>query len=234
MKKNILVSFLVATLLATVLTACGSNSTTVSSSKTDDFHGEGEIQGGIKSDEDLARIEEEVRQYDEAKNDSAEGSNDSDMLAAGEAANVEMEGHEPDGPGSGNFQDYWQGENYFDLVSYMKDNGYELVVPYTFINYGESLKDGETAEVYECRNEDTHDWIIAVEKERGLQVDRNDFDIMYYVSTDKEKQISIDQTGMTISESAIVALNTVVETLKVNADSEDPLNGTGLTYEVRQ
>ena len=38
-------------------------------------------------------------------------------------ANVDNTGHEPDSYKSGNFQDYWEGDSYFDIVGFAEANG---------------------------------------------------------------------------------------------------------------
>ena len=216
---------LITMFLSTILVACGSKDSTRSDTSEptyENFEGEGEIQGGIKSDEEIAALAEEEASYNNI--DTTEEN----------PANVEMDGHEPETYGSGNFQDYWRGNDNFDLVGYLNDNGYEWVEPHTFFGFPDALKEGEVADFYECRNDDVHKWRLIVEKECGIQVNHKGFDIMYYVHTNKDHQVVVDNTGMTISEDEIIALNTIIEALKVNADSSDPLNGTGLNYEVRQ
>ena len=42
-------------------------------------------------------------------------------------ANVDNSGHEPDSYKSGNFQDYWEGEDYFDIEGFARDNGCDYV-----------------------------------------------------------------------------------------------------------
>jgi len=52
----------------------------------------------------------------------------SDSVSDENPANVDNSGHEPESYRSGNFQDYWEGEDYFDIEGFAMDNGCDCVL----------------------------------------------------------------------------------------------------------
>lgn len=218
--KRFFVCFFITIFVMTTVTACGGN-TSVAIPATEetvdqnavDYQGEGQVQGGIKSDDEIAALQEEEQQYIDDSTTTEYESN---------------EGHEPDSFGSGNFQDYWQGEAYFDLVSYMKDNGYN-VRPVNIIT-GDRIQDGETAGAYECYKADEK-WILLIGNV-NTQVNQYSFEHKYMVVANDDRRIAIDNTGMTMSMDAIVTLDVIIQTVAAHVDEEDPLQYAQLNYEL--
>ncbi|MBP5512132.1 hypothetical protein J6X90_01985 [Candidatus Saccharibacteria bacterium] len=215
--KRFFVCFFIAIFVMTTVTACGGN-TSVAIPATEetvdqnavDYQGEGQVQGGIKSDDEIAALQEEEQQYIDNNTTEYESN----------------EGHEPESFGSGNFQDYWQGEAYFDFVGYMNDNGYHRVFPEN--PNGEKIKDGETAEMYECYKDDEK-WIVAVENDTVLICQYN-YEHMSSIIANDDRRIAIDNTGMTMSMDAIITLDAVVQAIAAHVDEEDPLQYTQYNY----
>ncbi len=212
------VCFFIAIFVMTTVTACGGN-TSVAIPATEetvdqnavDYQGEGQVQGGIKSDDEIAALQEEEQQYIDDSTTTEYESN---------------EGHEPDSFGSGNFQDYWQGEAYFDLVGYMTDNGY-YARPVKANR--DKIKDGETAEAYDCPKNDKK-WIVSIDG-TTIMICRYDYSLTYVSRAKDDRRIAIDTTGMTTSMDAIITLDAVVQAIAAHVDEDDPLQYTQLNYE---
>ena len=224
MYKKIFVCFLTL-VLALSLAACGNKSSVekaeISTEKYEDYHGEGEVQGGIKSDEEIAALTAEAEQGNDDAWDGAEDKTESEI-------NVEMTGHEPDS--TGNFQDYWEGDSYFDLVKYLEDNEYSMIMPLESIGAREPLPEGKTARFYTCYDKDSK-WTLGIGI-GDIQVCQHDYSHMYMVNINNDELITIDKTGMQIPMSEVVAIDTIVQVVKAHVDEDDPLQYTSLTYDI--
>jgi hypothetical protein len=123
--KSISVIFIL--ILAVMLTACGGKTNTpaptVTTSRTED-NGNSDNNNGVFDPNNIGinngNDNNNSGTFD--PNNIGVGNNDSDNSNNN---NVDMTGHEPHG--SGNFQDYWQGESYFDLEGYLYSQGAERV-----------------------------------------------------------------------------------------------------------
>ena len=208
--KKLFVSFLVVIFIVS-LTGCGKNTATPAA--TANFEGEGPVQGGIKSDEEIAALQEEEQQGTTTEY----------------AENVDNTGHEPEAYGSGNFQDYWQGNDYFDLIGYMKDNGFIDAIPQN--HRGEIVKDGSTPTCYTFYN-DGRTWEITVSG-ASIRVADKANSIAYYsnIGNDSNPIITIDSAGMQMDANIIQAIDVVVQIIKSNPNESNPLSYTGLEYE---
>ena len=235
--KNSFVMFFMIMLFATVLTACGSktdnnpsNATTDSSFDANE-RGEDEFPGKIKSEEELAALEEEARQYEE------QGTEDNSEPEEN-PANVDMEGHEPESYGSGNFQDYWEGDDYFDLVGYLKDNGADKV--YATSKYSYPVEDNSNIDLYVASfyNEQ---WEVTIMTDAGITLGHAYCDdsgklckdphyIISCPTNELGQSIRIDSAGTTTGSGIISILDTVIQCMKNNRDSNNPLENSNLQY----
>ena len=199
-----------------LLTGCGKSTAT----PTTDYHGEGEIQGGIKSDEDIAAITQEAEQDTE------------------QPSYEDNTGHEPDGYSTGNYQDYWKSTSYFDIVEYLKANGAEDV--YTTNANSYPMKDDSNINLY-VASFYGEQWEITVMAESGVTIGHvycdNDGRLRknphYIISCPPEKLgevVTVDENGTTMRMGVINLVDSVVQYMKLNHDSDDPLNGSGLNY----
>jgi len=196
-----------------LLTGCGKSTAT----PTTDYHGEGEIQGGFKSDEDIAAITQEAEQNTE------------------QPSYEDNTGHEPDAYGTGNFQDYWEGEDYFDIVGFALDNGCKnpaYVNSSGILNY-----DNESVAVaYSFAYPGP--WIVnptvnGCHIEYGKNNNTPAYDIYL---TDRDPSSSLDIVSVSKNNSAVLSSESiqlfaaVLDCLSKNHDSMDPLQGSGLYY----
>ncbi|MBQ2638500.1 hypothetical protein IJF91_00315 [Candidatus Saccharibacteria bacterium] len=108
------------TMLTMALTACGEKTTeNTPSEKPVEYTGEGEVQGGIPTDEELAEREEEAKTYEEASEEPTVDYSD---------ANVEMETTPTASDTYISADNFWQGEDYFDLEEYLYMNGADKII----------------------------------------------------------------------------------------------------------
>lgn len=230
MKTRYFSIFLAVILMSTMLAGCGSKdaaATTESapnSSSQTEYEGEGQTQGGIKSDEEIAALQEEESSYEEeAETEYAE--------------NVDNTGHEPESYGSGNFQDYWQGEDYFDLAGYLKDNGAIDAYPSDF--HYEKV-DGP-AELYVSYTKDYAWRLVIYTSNNSGGIFLSWFNYMQapydkdgptYMVVPKEsertmvgnfKEITVDTHGNTMADYTLENLAIIIQALQENQDSKDPL-----------
>lgn len=236
MTRNRFFCYIVACTLVLSLTGCGSATPAapaqVSSGEVEEvksFEGEGPVQGGIKSDEEIAALQKEEQQY------ASEAASEEEP-----AEFVDNTGHEPDSYGSGNFQDYWQGDDYFDIVAYAKANGCNQI---SYLDAsGSPVKDEYTAGFYTFY---FGDWMI--------QPYGNGCNLTYLGNTDADgystcspeynilpesldeqansPSISVSKNNdVTIPLLEITFFDTVVNALKANSSSQDPLSETNLNY----
>jgi hypothetical protein len=199
------IALFAAVILMATLTACGNNT----AADTTEYHGEGQVQGGIKSDEEIENLQNEEQQ---SQNQEAEY--------------VDNTGNEPDAYGTGNFQDYWEGDDYFDIEAYALANGC------SHVNWADANLDYCTKDVaVHCRSLTFGKWEIAATA--GWTVQRFDGTASYTVLLDdvKTHPISVSKSNpSTLSLEQLQLLVTILECLNNNPDSMDPLNGSSLNY----
>ncbi|MBO4415635.1 MAG: hypothetical protein J5824_06610 [Lachnospiraceae bacterium] len=214
--KKFFAFFLGFVMSLALLTGCDKSTAT----PTTDYHGEGEIQGGIKSDEDIAAITQEAEQNTEQPNYE------------------DNTGHEPDAYGTGNFQDYWEGEDYFDIVGFAKANGCKSVFYYT-ASGDVNFEDESVAVQYSFGYPGP--WIITpgVESctvEYGKNNNTPSFTVYAYgigesVPESMQARVAISKNNnATLSINTIQFFATILDVLSRNYDSSDPFQGTGLNY----
>lgn len=222
-------AFMLAVILIVSFTACGKKQSADSIPGAQDYHGEGEIQGGIKSDEELAKITEEADTWD--------GQEDEEPTS--EPSFEDNTGHEPESYGSGNPQDYWQSDSYFDLVGYLYANGADNV--YMVDRNGQKTESDPLcymAFFNGCT------WRIQIGLDTGnmlwyfkggttgtnpaYAVTPTDVERMN--SPEKHTMITVDKIGTTVPDYNIETLAVIVEAIKANPDSIDPLNGYDSIY----
>jgi hypothetical protein len=220
--KKYFAFFLALIIALGMLTGCGSSLPDAKSDPDIHYVGEGETEGGIKSDAELANITQE------AENGST----------TEEPTYEDNTGHEPDGYSTGNFQDYWESTNYFDIVAYLKANGADNV--YATNKYSYPVEDESNIDLYVATfyNEQ---WEITFMTGGGLTLghaycDENGLlhkDPHYIIpatSNDTTEMIVIDKNGTTTSMQNLNVLDSVIQYLKTNHDTNDPLNGSGINY----
>ena len=142
-------------------------------------------------------------------------------------ANVDNSGHEPDSYRSGNFQDYWEGEDYFDIEGFAMDNGA------TYTLWLDKTETENISQAVRCTFYFKDGWKVSVITSDGILIEQNgtrtDFLIAcdsksnHYVSLCKENNVSC-------SEEVLQSFNTIVECLKTSSDKADPFAGSGLNY----
>ena len=213
---------LIASLVVTSMTACGNNAAATSTSAPEtteqyvESQGEGPVQGGIKSDEEIAALQAEEAEY------ASEETTDTTEYAE----NVDNTGHEPEAYGSGNFQDYWQSDSYFDLEGYVKANGCTIN---GIDSNGNFTNDNSQITRYMITY--SNKWEIW--PSIGCMVRTLDGTTSYLV-----KDSSVDQPMISVSKnnSAVLSLETVqnidtiIQCISSNPDSTDPFNGSSLHY----
>ena len=228
-KRNFAKIFILV-ILATVLTACGSSKPKDESDNNYvESKSEGNGQGVIKSDEELAALEEEGKQYEEASSTEPEDN----------PANVDMSAYEPESYGSGNFQDYWQGDDYFDLVGYLKDNGADIV--YATNDQSYPVEDSTDINMY-VASFYGEQWEITIMSDAGVTIGhaycdtdgrlRKDPHYIVYCSSpgDLGGNITVDKNGTIFRSGVLTIMDSVVQYMNANRNSNDPLNGSGLNY----
>ena len=220
--KKYFVFFLALIIALGMLTGCGSSLPDAKSDPDIHYVGEGETEGGIKSDAELANITQE------AENGST----------TEEPTYEDNTGHEPDGYSTGNYQDYWKSTSYFDIVEYLKANGAEDVYATNANSY--PMKDDSNINLY-VASFYGEQWEITVMAESGVTIGHVYCDDdgrlrknpHYIISCPPEKLgevVTVDENGTTMRMGVINLVDSVVQYMKLNHDSDDPLNGSGLNY----
>lgn len=196
-----------------LLTGCGKSTAT----PTTDYHGEGEIQGGIKSDEDIAAITQEAEQNTE------------------QPSYEDNTGHEPDAYGTGNFQDYWEGEDYFDLIGFLTAHGYKGFNAYDGY-YNHIKDDSQPVSIYGCYSENfvwridiSHGYmkVCYIGGDPSNPVKEPSYDV--YPNQNGETVI-IDNRKSTVDMNTIVLLASIVENIDMDSSNMDPMRDTGASY----
>lgn len=186
-----------------------------------EYHGEGEVQGGIKSDEELASITEEADKWD--------GQED-------EPTYEDNTGHEPESYGSGNPQDYWQGNDYFDLAGYLKANGaidafpsdshYEKVTSNALFYVAYTSDYTWRLMIY--NSEYSGNIVVTWFNHMQPPYDKDGPSYMVFPK-DSSRQtnysvITVDSYGNTVPDYTIETVITVMQAIQSNPDNQDPLS----------
>ncbi len=129
--------------------------------------------------------------------------------------------------GSGNFEDYWEGDSYFDIERFAVDNGS------TFTLWLDRTETENISQAVRCTFYFKDGWMVSVITSDGILIEQNgtrtDFLIVcdsksnHYVSLCKENNVSC-------SEEVLQSFNTIVECLKTSSDKANPFEGSGLNY----
>ncbi len=144
-------------------------------------------------------------------------------------ANVDNSGHEPDSYKSGNFQDYWEGDSYFDIVSFALANGMTSMAWRD--NGGEITESESNAMGCAFYNSNTK-WSLDVYNDY-CYLSNHDMNVSYMIvyGTGTSEYISVCKGGdLKVQMNILQALNTILDCLKTNGNSSDPLAGSGLSY----
>ena len=209
-------AFMLAVILLVSFTACGKKVDSIPGAQ--EYHGEGEIQGGIKSDEEIASITEEAENNTTTEEPSYEDNT----------------GHEPDGYSTGNFQDYWQGDDYFDIVAFAEANGCERVR--YLLDDGTPVKDESEAHFY-CFYFHNKKWMVqptlgCLLVELDNDFNRvSEFNVIYESSDDRGTMVSVsNKNNATLSSKTIEAFVAVVNAMNANPNSSNPLADNGIEH----
>ena len=204
-------SFLIAIFVISTITGCG-NSGGAAPAATANFEGEGTVQGEIKTDEEIAAFQEEEQQNTTTEN----------------AENIDNTGHEPEAYGSGNFQDYWQGNDYFDLEGYLHDIGCD---DYYGTKTGSSarLEAGETPEGY-LAYYGGRKWVLLIHPYYTCTlisvVDGRKWDSQFYVIANPDLEnhkVTVNKDGTVITEGVLQLLDTIVNAINEHPGDTNPL-----------
>ena len=209
------------------LTACGKSSG-ASSTSSSDYHGEGQVQGGIKSDDELAVLQEEERAgtTDAQQSTTEDGTENNQQSGDSDAT--------PATSGTGHFEDYWQGDNFFDIARYLNDNG---CIQINYLNATGSTTDNESeatiynAYFYGCT------WKIRISGTGcyliHLSTDNNSGTPEYLVTTNgvPENNIRLSNNNNAVcSREGLQIMDAIIQAIRNNPDSLDPLSYTDLFY----
>ena len=205
------------------LTACGKNDTT-DATNFQQYHGEGQTQGGIKSDEEISALQEEERNGT-AETTTEDGNNDQPSSSEGTPATSE----------TGNADSYWQGNDYFDLIGYLTDNGYKGFNAYDS-NY-DHVDDNQPVSIYGCYSAD-FTWrldigqgFISVRYIGGSPSNPVDTpSYTGYTSEAGDQMIQIDNRGTQFTSKTLDTVFIIVQNIAADSSNMDPMRDTGINY----
>ena len=225
MKKNF-AFFLALIISLAMFTGCGKKDVQTSETPDDvgnyhiDYQGEGEVQGGIKSDEEIAALTEEAE------------SNTVDENSA-EYPNVEMETPEAISTYI-SAENFWQGDDYFDLENYLYMNGANWVKKGTY-NYDGTLNESESdIQVYKAQFFGNIYWIITIAcptqidfEYVGYKVEDKTYFGPYYAAQpampfENQRMVTINSAGTQITDKAIETLDDMLRSAKEHPESDNP------------
>lgn len=226
MKK--IMSIILVFVMMLSLVACGkSHNTQVSGSE--DFHGEGQIQGEIKSDDEIAALQEEERagttdaqqSTTEARTENNQQSDDSDTTPATSEIDV---------------QNYWEGDDNFDLIGYLTDNGYKGFNAYN--SKYEPIRDNNQAvSLYDCYCENfvwridfSYNYIRVryIGGNPNNSVDSPTYDV--YPGSSNDGTITVDDRGTTMSDKTLETLLAIVDNIKSDNSNNNPIRNIDVNY----
>ena len=141
-------------------------------------------------------------------------------------------GHEPDGYSTGNFQDYWQGDDYFDIVAFAEANGCERVR--YLLDDGTPTKDESEAHFY-CFYFHNKKWMVqptlgCLLVELDSDFNRvSEFNVLYESFDDRGTTVSVsNKNNAKLSSKTIEAFVDVVNAMNANPNSSNPLADNGI------
>ncbi len=232
MRKSYFIS-IIAISMVLGITGCGNNTAAVATeapAETIEYQGEGAVQGGIKSEDELAALEAEGEQYEQYAEPEATEE------ATPEVAETSTGSWNSEYVSASNF---WEGSDYFDIVAFAKANGCCQIA-----YYGPNGKtdDESIATAYKFYFYDGT-WCIAPTTAGGTltylgETDADGFctgspQYMYLVKDINDNQfvsVNKNMADAVLTAQAIDALDAVVRELNRNHDSLDPLTNLEYTY----
>lgn len=222
--KRLFVSFLIVIFAMSTITGCGSKSAPgVSSTELINSEGEGPVQGGIKSDEEISKLQEEEQQYTEDEEPTIEY-----------AENVDNTGHEPDSYISAD--NFWQGD-FFDLENYLYMNGALWIRKGSYDHTtGELIESEDNVSVFKTQFSDIH-WLITITSPSeidfefiGYEVDGETYFGPYYLVTQNtpyEDQYMVPvNNGMQLTNTTIETLDDMIHMAKEYRDTDNPFQNS--------
>jgi len=129
--------------------------------------------------------------------------------------------------GSGKYEDYWEGDGYFDIVGFAEANGSVYTM---WIDKEGNATDPNQA-VY-CTFYFKDAWRVSVYDD-FLSIINNDSlknHLIVFVKNGSEYISVCKENDNKCQEEVLNAFNVVVECLKTSSDKEDPFEGSGLRY----
>ena len=128
-------------------------------------------------------------------------------------ANVDNSGHEPESYRSGNFQDYWEGEDYFDIEGFAMDNGCDRVFWYD----ADGNKCDKSSASASTVTFFYGDWYIEVYPGQIQARNQSTNEIHEMVSDLKTCTVSIcNENTVTVCYDVCQAFNDILEEIKSN------------------
>ena len=225
-------AFLVTISMLATLTACGGHGEAVPApveQETKDFAGEGQVQGGIKSDEEIAALQEEEEQYASEKPATEEPAAEEPTVEYAE--NVSNEGHIPDTYiGTENF---WQGDNYFDLENYLYMNGASSVEKGYYDDSWSFQESADKITVYKAHFENPY-WYVTIQLPVSIEFRYDGYlldgvPVLHpvYLATqstpvEDQKEITVNDIGSTMTDTAIQTLDKMISLTKDYPDDDNP------------
>ncbi len=231
--KKVVFSTIIGFFFATVFCGCG-NSNSLPANMT-------EAQSQESNTELNTETTASIEQSSDEEIVEADGTNETDTDSV--AQTNETEANEIQPKGTGNFQDYWINDAYFDFCSYMKDNGYW----YGTANlYGDLVdEDAEDVEFYYCYDNDYMWEITYCGNMMQVRYMGGDQDnpvkepvYMAYVNDPVhdphgyENTIQINKQGQMVDKRSLIGLDIIVQTLHNDPYDMDPISHTELIYEI--
>lgn len=204
------------------LTACGKSHNTQASG-SENYHGEGQVQGGIKSDDEIAALQEEERagttdaqqstSEDEIENDQQSGDSDATPATSGTDA-----------------QNYWDGNN-FDLEAYLYANGAKWVKKGYDHADGTGFNESTTDVMYYMAYFNDTYWMVTIGQGtvvfdyRGYQVNGETWYGPYYIAmprTTDNLSITTDGYNTYCTDATIAILDDMLYMITCHPDSDNP------------
>jgi hypothetical protein len=228
MKLHRHISVILVFAMILTLTACGKSSG-ASSTSSSDYYGEGQVQGGIKSDGEIAALQEEERA----------GTTDAQQSASeDEIENNQQSGDSDATPATSEIdaQNYWEGDDYFDIVRCAEDNN--CVAVWYCDSQGNAIQNNNSTAIGHYFF--FSDWMVSVtgstieliytraKDENGHNLNKPEYLIVVPNSTDL---IPVSRENSAVaSREAIDAFIVILNAINSKPGDQDPLNGTGLNY----
>ena len=211
--------FIVAMLMMS-LTACDGSTTSTPNKESVNNTGKGEVRDGISTDEELVAHEEEVKSYEEASEEPSE-IDYSDV-------NVETETMPTASDTYISADDFWQGEDYFDLEEYLWVNGADEVIPCD--SHEDPVE--ETGNDVASYRADFFDgqWSIMICHGVCFIVRMSDYKTYGCPGMDNSDTVTVDIHGTKVTRENLNRSIIMVQSLKEHHDEEDPLIDSGLDY----